>query len=63
MAVYGELTATDSFNTEALFKSAGEFIGVFAGAFAIGGLFGISTAFVSLFIRLYYRSHPKIRFF
>ena len=44
--VYGQLSS-DSFNVEALFQSIGKFVGVFAGAFAIGSLFGIATAFVS----------------
>ena len=46
MEVYGRLSS-DAFDAEAFFKSIGEFVGVFAGAFAIGSLFGIVTAFVS----------------
>ena len=49
--VYGQLSS-DSFNVEALFQSIGKFAGVFAGAFAIGSLFGIATAFVSFWVLL-----------
>ncbi|XP_076453860.1 sodium/hydrogen exchanger 9-like [Babylonia areolata] len=49
--VYGELS-TDSFNVEALFQSFGRFVGVFAGAFAIGGLFGAATAFLTKFTKV-----------
>ncbi|XP_070174043.1 sodium/hydrogen exchanger 9-like isoform X3 [Littorina saxatilis] len=49
--VYGELSS-DSFNTEALFQSVGKFLGVFTGAFAIGSLFGLSTAFLTKFTKL-----------
>ena len=45
--VYGQLSE-DSFNAQALFQSIGKFLGVFAGAFAIGTLFGVATAIVSL---------------
>ncbi|KAK7483865.1 hypothetical protein BaRGS_00024882 [Batillaria attramentaria] len=49
--VYGELSS-DSFNAQALFQSFGKFVGVFAGAFAIGGLFGLMTALLTKFTKV-----------
>ena len=43
---YGQLSS-DEFSFEAFLQSLGKFVGVFAGAFAIGGFMGILTAFVS----------------
>ncbi|KAL8574823.1 hypothetical protein ACOMHN_031930 [Nucella lapillus] len=49
--MYGELS-TNSFNVQALFQAFGKFVGVFAGAFAIGGLFGAATAFLTKFTKV-----------
>ncbi|XP_025079094.1 sodium/hydrogen exchanger 9-like isoform X3 [Pomacea canaliculata] len=52
VSVYGALAANDSFNAQSLFQSVGRFVGVFTGSFAIGGLFGVSTAFLTKFTKV-----------
>ena len=46
MEEYGRMS-TDGFSVEAFFKSIGKFVGVFGGAFCIGTMMGVVTAFVS----------------